>query len=250
MQVTLILDFGYLINAFCVSSLHIKKKSRTNGEKWSYILKMFVKKNKFKLNKEKEIFFSEWDFVNNMACKSWVSFVVRVRHLTISALLFAGSQILNVMRYACLSFRQQAWSVERVHLAFEQVVLLALCSADYTTAPAQGISLEKKKRKKKKLNWVFISLHSLCSMSKVTSEPFKTENNNYNSVDHFRITGLFFKASPGAHPFIWKLILIHMQMKTNFHMKGWAPGLALKKRPKVIRKWPILRPLANIIREQ
>ena len=70
MQVTVILDFGYLINAFCVSCLHINKKSRTNGDKWSYILKMFVKKNKFKLNKEKEIFFSEWDFVNNMACKS------------------------------------------------------------------------------------------------------------------------------------------------------------------------------------
>ena len=30
-----------------------------------------------------------------------------------------------------------------------------------------------------------------------------------------------------------------MQMKTTFHMKRWAPGLALKKRPKVIRKWPI-----------
>ena len=57
---------------------------------------------------------------------------------------------------------------------------------------------------------------------------------------HFRITfGLFLKASPGAHPFIWKLVFICMWMKTNFHMKGWAPGLALKKRPKVIRKWPI-----------
>ena len=52
-------------------------------------------------------------------------------------------------------------------------------------------------------------------------------------IGHFRITfGLFFKASPGAHPFIWKLVFIHMQTKTNFHMKGWAPGLALKKRPK------------------
>ena len=60
------------------------------------------------------------------------------------------------------------------------------------------------------------------------------------SIGHFRIIlGLFFKASPGAHPFIWKLVFIHMQMKTNFHMKRWAPGLALKKRPKVIRKWPI-----------
>ena len=59
------------------------------------------------------------------------------------------------MIYACLSFRQQAWGVERVHLAFEQVVLLALCSADYTTAPAQGISLEKKKGKKEKAKLSF-----------------------------------------------------------------------------------------------
>ena len=28
-------------------------------------------------------------------------------------------------------------------------------------------------------------------------------------------------------------------MKTNFHIKGWAPGIALKERPKVIRRWPI-----------
>ena len=36
-------------------------------------------------------------------------------------------------------------------------------------------------------------------------------------TDHFRISfGLFFKASLGAHP---KLVFIHMQMKTNFHMK-------------------------------
>ena len=30
-----------------------------------------------------------------------------------------------------------------------------------------------------------------------------------------------------------------MQMKTNFHMKRWAPGPTLKKRPEIIRKWPI-----------
>ena len=60
------------------------------------------------------------------------------------------------------------------------------------------------------------------------------------TMGHFRITlGLFFKASPGAHLFIWKLVLIHMQMKTNFHMKRWAPRLAFKKRLTVIRKWPI-----------
>ena len=54
-------------------------------------------------------------------------------------------------------------------------------------------------------------------------------------IDHFRISfGLFFKASLSAHPFIWKLVFIHMQIKTNFHMKKWAPGLPLKKRSKVI----------------
>lgn len=30
-----------------------------------------------------------------------------------------------------------------------------------------------------------------------------------------------------------------MQKKINFPMKGWAAGLALKKRPKIIRKWSI-----------
>ena len=59
-------------------------------------------------------------------------------------------------------------------------------------------------------------------------------------IGHFGIIfGLFFKASLGAHLFIWKLIFIWMWMKANFHMKRWAPGLALKKRPNVIRKWPI-----------
>ena len=59
-------------------------------------------------------------------------------------------------------------------------------------------------------------------------------------IGHFRITfGLFFKVSPGAHRFMCKLVFICMWMKTNFPMKGWAPRLVLKKRPKVIRKWPI-----------
>ena len=41
-------------------------------------------------------------------------------------------------------------------------------------------------------------------------------------------------------------IAFHMKMsfhshvdKTHFHMKGFARGLALKKRHKTIRKWPI-----------
>lgn len=36
-----------------------------------------------------------------------------------------------------------------------------------------------------------------------------------------------------------------MRMETNFHMKKLAPELALKKRPKVIRKWPISLPLSS-----
>ena len=49
----------------------------------------------------------------------------------------------------------------------------------------------------------------------------------YWSIGHFRITfSLFFKASLGAHPFIWKWNLI--------------PSLALIERLKVIQKWPIL----------
>ena len=50
-----------------------------------------------------------------------------------------------------------------------------------------------------------------------------------------KVLGTFEKRAPGAHPFIWTLVLIHMQKKTNFHMKG----LALKTVLKVIRKWPI-----------
>ena len=34
-------------------------------------------------------------------------------------------------------------------------------------------------------------------------------------------------------------------MKSHFHMKEWAPRLALRKRLKVIRKWPIA-PLKNL----
>ena len=67
-------------------------------------------------------------------------------------------------------------------------------------------------------------------------------------ISHFRITSsLFFEASLGAHPFTCKSIFIHMKMsliclwiKIDLHMKEWAPRLASKKRPEVIRKWPFL----------
>ena len=67
------------------------------------------------------------------------------------------------------------------------------------------------------------------------------------TTGHFRITsGLFLEASLGAHPFIRKSIFIYTQikllfmwMKIHLHMKRWAPRLASKKRPEVIRKWRI-----------
>ena len=42
--------------------------------------------------------------------------------------------------------------------------------------------------------------------------------------------------------FIHTQILVHLHVnKTNFHMKGFAPGLALKQRRKATRKSPILK---------
>ena len=48
-----------------------------------------------------------------------------------------------------------------------------------------------------------------------------------------------FQSESWCSSFHMKMCFICMWMKTNFHMKGWAPRLALKKRPKVIRKWSI-----------
>ena len=47
-----------------------------------------------------------------------------------------------------------------------------------------------------------------------------------------------------------KMSLICKWMKSHFHMKVWAPRLALRKRFKEIRKWPIsiaASPLANCL---
>ena len=48
---------------------------------------------------------------------------------------------------------------------------------------------------------------------------FVLQKKNINTaIGHFRITfGFFFKASPGAHAFLWKLVFICMWMKTTFH---------------------------------
>ena len=40
--------------------------------------------------------------------------------------------------------------------------------------------------------------------------------------------------------FLVKMSFICMRMKSDFHVKGWAPTLVLKQRPGETRKWPIL----------
>ena len=66
---------------------------------------------------------------------------------------------------------------------------------------------------------------------------------------------LCFKASPSAtESFIWKLVLFtrkfwlnHLHVnKTNFHVKGFALGLALKQRRKATRKSPNLADVKRI----
>ena len=40
--------------------------------------------------------------------------------------------------------------------------------------------------------------------------------------------------------FLVKMRFICMRMKNDFRIKGWAPTIALKQRPKGTQKWPIL----------
>ena len=64
---------------------------------------------------------------------------------------------------------------------------------------------------------------------------------NTRLIGDFRVAfRLCFKASPGAKiSFIHMQILVHLHVnKTNFHMKGFAPGLALKQRRKATQKSP------------
>ena len=58
------------------------------------------------------------------------------------------------------------------------------------------------------------------SLLRNQTETLTTQANLYFTMDHFRITfGLFFKASPGAHLFIWKLISFACEWKLIFIWK-------------------------------
>ena len=63
---------------------------------------------------------------------------------------------------------------------------------------------------------------------------------NGNPIAHFRVhLSLSIKARPWCKSIHMKMSLICKWMKSHFQMKGWAPGLDLRKRFKETRKWPI-----------
>ena len=67
-----------------------------------------------------------------------------------------------------------------------------------------------------------------------------TSNCRLNSKSKFRVhVSLLFKASLSAKSFLWKLVFIHMESRTNYHHKNFALKLALKRRQTWTRKWPI-----------
>ena len=64
---------------------------------------------------------------------------------------------------------------------------------------------------------------------------------------HFRVAlSLPIKAKRGARPFM-KMSLICILMKPHFHYKRGARRFALRKRLKVIRKWPIEQLMFDIV---
>ena len=50
---------------------------------------------------------------------------------------------------------------------------------------------------------------------------------------------LTFKMRLGTQPFLWKMSFVCTRMKNDFHIKGWAPTLVFKLKPRGTRKWPI-----------
>jgi len=60
-------------------------------------------------------------------------------------------------------------------------------------------------------------------------------------VGHFQVhLSLHFKARLSAKSSLWKSVFIHIEIRTNYQNKNFALRLALKKRQRGTRKWPIL----------
>ena len=70
-------------------------------------------------------------------------------------------------------------------------------------------------------------------------------------IGHFRVSKtLTLKTRPSARPFLWKMSLICMKIKTHFRKNGFALGLVLKQRPAASRKWPIGLQCTLILRKE
>jgi len=65
------------------------------------------------------------------------------------------------------------------------------------------------------------------------------QNRNKTKLLSTLIRPPLFQSEASCKTFHMELSFICMWMKTHFHMKGCAPRLALKKRYKTTRKWPI-----------
>jgi len=75
-------------------------------------------------------------------------------------------------------------------------------------------------------------------------QPFLTKNYG-NSRPFPNCFVPCFQSEASCKTFHMKMSFIYMWMKTHFHMKGYTPRLALQKRYKTTRKWPIKLPVEN-----
>jgi len=73
---------------------------------------------------------------------------------------------------------------------------------------------------------------------------FSVHSREWNSTDpakgDFRVhLSLHLKARPSAKSLLWISVFIHIEIRTNYHNKNFAPRLAPKERLMETRKWAI-----------
>ena len=68
------------------------------------------------------------------------------------------------------------------------------------------------------------------------------QRSQHGIIGHFRVhLRLHFKARLSAKSLLWKSVFIHIEIASNNHNKNFALRLALKKRLRRTRKWPITK---------
>jgi len=84
-------------------------------------------------------------------------------------------------------------------------------------------------------SWLFCLLWVASSVSLTGSS---MEN---NPIGHSRVAlNLSFKTNLSAKSLLWKSVFNHIEIRTNYHNKNFALGLALKERLRGTRKWLIV----------